>query len=101
MVYLLECLQKTPPPVRICCENRADVDDIHEYLLLKGMEVVAIHRGKDQEEREFAIASFKAGNKDVLIAMDVASMGLDFLDIQHVINYDMPAEIENYVHRIG
>ncbi|AED96061.1 putative RNA helicase transcription factor interactor and regulator CCHC(Zn) family [Arabidopsis thaliana] len=101
IVYLLECLQKTSPPVLIFCENKADVDDIHEYLLLKGVEAVAIHGGKDQEDREYAISSFKAGKKDVLVATDVASKGLDFPDIQHVINYDMPAEIENYVHRIG
>ncbi|GAB2293642.1 DEAD-box ATP-dependent RNA helicase 35 [Dionaea muscipula] len=101
IVYLLACLQKTPPPVLVFCENKTDVDDIHEYLLLKGVEAVAIHGGKDQEEREYAIASFKAGKKDVLVATDVASKGLDFPDIQHVINYDMPAEIENYVHRIG
>ncbi|KAK1378542.1 RNA helicase [Heracleum sosnowskyi] len=101
IVYLLECLQKTPPPVLIFCENKADVDDIHEYLLLKGVEAVSIHGGKDQEEREYAISSFKASKKDVLVATDVASKGLDFPDIQHVINYDMPAEIENYVHRIG
>ncbi|KAJ3693506.1 hypothetical protein LUZ60_008986 [Juncus effusus] len=101
IVYLLECLQKTPPPVLIFCENKACVDDIHEYLLLKGVEAVAIHGGKDQEEREYAIATFKSGKKDVLVATDVASKGLDFPDIQHVINYGMPAEIENYVHRIG
>ncbi|XP_074269688.1 DEAD-box ATP-dependent RNA helicase 35-like [Silene latifolia] len=101
IVYLLECLQKTPPPVLIFCENKVDVDDIHEYLLLKGVEAVAVHGGKDQEEREYAIKSFKSGKKDVLVATDVASKGLDFPDIQHVINYDMPAEIENYVHRIG
>ncbi|KAJ7962813.1 DEAD-box ATP-dependent RNA helicase [Quillaja saponaria] len=101
LVYLLECLQKTPPPVLIFCENKADVDEIHEYLLYKGVEAVAIHGGKDQEEREYAISSFKAGKKDVLVATDVASKGLDFPDIQHVINYDMPGEIENYVHRIG
>ncbi|GAB2214436.1 hypothetical protein Droror1_Dr00018782 [Drosera rotundifolia] len=101
VVYLLECLQKTPPPVLIFCENKADVDDIHEYLLLKGVEAVSTHGGKDQEEREYAIAAFKAGKKDVLVATDVASKGLDFPDIQHVINFDMPAEIENYVHRIG
>ncbi|KAL3738912.1 hypothetical protein ACJRO7_020314 [Eucalyptus globulus] len=97
IVYLLECLQKTPPPVLIFCENKADMDDIHEYLLLKGVEAVAIHGGKDQEEREYAISSFKAGMKDVLVATDVASKGLDFPDIQHVINYDMPAKIENYL----
>ncbi|KAL4559899.1 hypothetical protein LXL04_032045 [Taraxacum kok-saghyz] len=101
LVYLLECLQKTPPPVLVFCENKSDVDDIHEYLLLKGVEAVAIHGGKDQEDREHAISSFKSGQKDVLVATDVASKGLDFPDIQHVINYDMPAEIENYVHRIG
>lgn len=41
------------------------------------------------------------GSKDVLIATDIAAKGLDFPDIQHVINFDMPDEIENYVHRIG
>ncbi|KAK1614160.1 hypothetical protein QYE76_019677 [Lolium multiflorum] len=101
IIYLLECLQKTPPPVLIFCENKTDVDYIHEYLLLKGVEAVAIHGGKDQEERQNAIEFFKSGKKDVLVGTDVASKGLDFPDIQHVINYDMPAEIENYVHRIG
>ncbi|CAO3625043.1 unnamed protein product [Cunninghamella echinulata] len=101
MVYLLECLQKTPPPVLIFAENKNDVDDIHEYLLLKGVESVAIHGGKTQDEREYAITSFKEYKKDVLIATDVASKGLDFAAIQHVINYDMPKEIEDYVHRIG
>ncbi len=244
LVYLLECLQKTAPPVLIfageagaggrrrsgdsgpgkgqagarlhlatwpeaACtsalevpaltlvcslpcpaENKKDVDMIHEFLLVKGVEAVAVHGSKDQEEREWAIQSFKAGGrawtvqawsaggslpgrrmvwgpsqrsaaaagwvaapargvgrcgfadpspalptprppltqppqspqlpsafssapsrscarrcsagqKDVLIATDVASKGLDFEGIQHVVNYDMPEEIENYVHRIG
>merc|ERR1740121_3139607 len=101
LVYLLKCLQKTPPPVLIFCENKSDVDDVHEYLLLKGIEVVAIHGSLDQEERHEAIRSFKEGSKDVLIGTDVASKGLDFPAIQHVINFDMPKEIENYVHRIG
>ncbi|KAJ2958421.1 hypothetical protein NQZ79_g5996 [Umbelopsis isabellina] len=101
IVYLLECLQKTPPPVLIFAENKNDVDDIHEYLLLKGVEAVAIHGSKTQEEREFAIRSFKTYKKDVLVATDVASKGLDFAEIQHVINFDMPKEIEDYVHRIG
>ena len=101
IVYLLECLQKTAPPVVIFCEKKGDVDDIHEYLLLKGVEAVSIHGGKDQEERNEAIASYKSGNRDVLVATDIAAKGLDFADIQHVINFDMPSEIENYVHRIG
>jgi ATP-dependent RNA helicase DDX41 len=101
IVYLLHCLQKTAPPVIIFCERTGSVDDIHEYLLLKGVESVSIHGGKDQEERNDAIKLFKAGEKDVLIATDIAAKGLDFPAIQHVINFDMPSEIENYVHRIG
>ncbi|XP_048226453.1 DEAD-box ATP-dependent RNA helicase 35-like [Ricinus communis] len=99
--YILHCLKKTQPPVIIFCKDKADVDDIHLNLLSEGVDAVAIHGGMDQEEREHAVSSFKAGKKDVLIATDVASKGLDFADIQHVINYDMPAEVENYVHRIG
>lgn len=45
IVYLLECLQKTPPPVLIFAEKKRDVDAIHEYLLIKGVEAVAIHGG--------------------------------------------------------
>ncbi|KAJ2089885.1 DEAD-box ATP-dependent RNA helicase 35, partial [Coemansia sp. S100] len=101
IVYLLECLQKTPPPVVIFAENKNDVDDILEYLLLKGVEAVAIHGSKDQEEREYAMRSYREGKKDVLIATDVASKGLDFPEIKHVINFDLPKEIENYTHRIG
>ena len=50
----------------------------------------------DQEERERAVQLFRGGKKDVLVATDVASKGLDFQGIQHVINYDMPDDIENY-----
>ena len=101
IVQLLPCLQKTAPPVLIFAEKKQDVDAIHEYLLLKGVEAVAIHGDKDQEERSRAVDLFRKGIKDVLVATDVASKGLDFPDIQHVINYDMPDDIEDYVHRIG
>ena len=50
----------------------------------------------DQEERSRSIEQFRKGEKDILVATDVASKGLDFPDIQHVINYDMPEDIENY-----
>ncbi|KDE05983.1 hypothetical protein MVLG_03668 [Microbotryum lychnidis-dioicae p1A1 Lamole] len=101
MVYLLECLQKTAPPTIIFSDNKNEVDDIQEYLLLKGVEAVAIHGSKTQEEREYAIKSFKTGKKDVMVASGVASKGLDFSEIQHVINFTMPKEIEDYVHQIG
>ncbi|ETW85633.1 hypothetical protein HETIRDRAFT_414623 [Heterobasidion irregulare TC 32-1] len=101
MVYLLECLQKTAPPAIIFSDNKNEVDDIQEYLLLKGVEAVAIHGSKSQEERQYAIKSFKSGAKDVMVASGVASKGLDFNDIQHVIIFSMPKEIEDYVHQIG
>lgn len=101
IVYLLECLKKTAPPVLIFCSNQGDVDNVHEYLMLKGVEAMAIHGGKDQEDRKLAIQKFKEGACDVLVATDVASKGLDFPDIKHVVNFDMPKEIEDYVHRIG
>lgn len=101
IVQLLPTLQKTAPPVLIFAEKKQDVDAIHEYLLLKGVEAVAIHGDKDQEERSRAVELFRKGQKDILVATDVASKGLDFPDIQHVINYDMPDDIEDYVHRIG
>ena len=50
----------------------------------------------DQEDRTHSIEQFRSAEKDVLVATDVASKGLDFPDIKHVINYDMPEDIENY-----
>ena len=101
IVFILECLQKTPPPVLIFAERKQDVDAIQEYLLLKGVQAVSTHGGKDQEERGRAVQQFRSKEKDILVATDVASKGLDFPKIEHVINYDMPDDIENYVHRIG
>ncbi|KAF7458134.1 putative DEAD/DEAH box helicase [Cryptosporidium felis] len=100
-VSLLSSLQKTPPKVLIFTENKKDVDEIHEYLLIKGVNAVAIHGGLTQEKRSKSIEQFRGCEADVLVGTDVASKGLDFPNIQHVINFDMPREIENYVHRIG
>ncbi|KAK8806959.1 hypothetical protein WA158_003718 [Blastocystis sp. Blastoise] len=96
-----ECLNKTKPPCLIFCRSQQSVDSLYEYLLLKGIDAVASHGGKSQEERNESIQAFKTGKADVLIATDVAAKGLDFPVVRHVINYDMPDEIETYVHRIG
>lgn len=100
IVQLLEALQKTEPPVLIFAENKNDVDEIHEYLLLKCVDAVSVHGSKDQEERELAMREFRNGKKHVLVATDVAAKGIDLVGIKHVINFDMPA-IEYYTHRIG
>ena len=62
----------------IFAENKSDVDDVHEYLLLKGVEAVAVHGGKFQDEREDAIKSFKSGDKDVLVVCIFLSFFLCF-----------------------
>jgi ATP-dependent RNA helicase DDX41 len=101
MRELTTALAKTAPPALIFAENKRDVDEVHEYLLLKGVLAASVHGDKAQEERNEAIRGFKAGEKDVLVATDVAAKGMDFADIQHVINFDMPKDIETYIHRIG
>lgn len=101
MGMLLDILQKTGPPTLIFCENKGDVDEIHLYLLGKGVGAVSVHGGRDQEDREIAVREFREGKKDVLVATDVAAKGLDFAEIRHVVNFDMPKEIQTYVHRIG
>ena len=63
IVYLLECLQKTPPPVLIFCENKADVDDIHEYLLLKGVEAVAFIGAKTRKKENMQFHPSKQARK--------------------------------------
>lgn len=99
--YLLNALEKTGPPVIIFAKTFHDVDLIHEFLLLKGLSVASIHGSKAQEERSLALDQFRTGKKDILVANDVASKGLDFKEVKHVINFDMPTDIEDYTHRIG
>lgn len=96
LLHIVDTIAKTAPPVIIFCENKNDVDEIAEYLMLKGIELCSLHGDKDQEERNQAIKEFKVGLKDVLIATDIVSKGLDFPDVEHVINYDMPKEVIFY-----
>jgi ATP-dependent RNA helicase RhlE len=65
------------------------------------MKAVAIHGDKTQQERMAALDAFKKGEIDVLVATDVAARGLDISDLPCVINYDLPYNAEDYVHRIG
>ncbi|MES1906878.1 MAG: hypothetical protein MHM6MM_000105 [Cercozoa sp. M6MM] len=98
---MLACLKKTRPPVIVFATHNSDVDDVHEFLLRAGVDAVSIHGKKSQEERRESVKRFRGGEADVLVASDVAGKGLDFPRIRQVINFDMPKEIEDYVHRIG
>jgi len=81
--------------------KKSKVDDIASDCALKGISCQSIHGDRDQEDRENALKDLKKGNVKILIATDVASRGIDIHDITHVINYDFPRNIEEYVHRVG
>ena len=72
-----------------------------DELVRRGIRAAVIHGNKSQGQRQKALEQFKNNQISVLVATDVASRGLDIPDVTHVINYDMPATIEDYTHRIG
>ncbi|XP_037928689.1 probable ATP-dependent RNA helicase DDX43 [Teleopsis dalmanni] len=92
---------KSTDKVIIFCSKRARADDLSSDLSLKGLSTQCIHGSRDQTDREQALADIASGDIQVLIATDVASRGLDIEDITHVINFDFPRNIEEYVHRVG
>jgi len=63
--------------------------------------VKCTHSDREQREREEALQDFKSGKARILVATSVAARGLDISGVEHVINFDMPSSIEDYVHRIG
>lgn len=77
------------------------IEKLSKTLQGRGLQVTAIHGNKNQNQRQRALAQFKLGEINVLLATDVASRGLDIDDVTHVINYDQPASYEDYIHRIG
>ncbi len=71
------------------------------YLDRRGLEAVAIHSDRSQPERTRALESFKSGSIRVLVATDVAARGLDIEDLPHVVNFELPWQAQDYIHRIG
>jgi superfamily II DNA/RNA helicase len=72
-----------------------------EELNDRGFNAAAVHGDLNQEQRERAMAAFKAGKKDILIATDVAARGIDVNDVTHVINHTIPDDHDTYLHRAG
>ena len=89
------------PKAIIFCQTKKMVDVLEERLTGLNYKVEAIHGDMPQSKREKVIRDFKEDATDVLIATDVAARGLDIDDINYVINYDMPDDIDTYIHRIG
>jgi len=82
-------------------ETKRNADFIATYLSEQGFPTTSIHGDRLQRERECALADFKLGRMPVLVATAVAARGLDIKGVKHVINYDLPNNIDEYVHRIG
>jgi len=81
--------------------TRDRADRVGKLLVQGGIRAIVIHGERTQGQRNAALSGFRSGAYRVLVATDVAARGLDIPDVSHVINYDLPEEVENYVHRIG
>ncbi|GER39940.1 dead box ATP-dependent RNA helicase [Striga asiatica] len=82
-------------------ETKKGADSLEHWLYLNGFPATTIHGDRSQQERELALRSFKSGKTPILVATDVAARGLDIPHVAHVINFDLPNDIDDYVHRIG
>ncbi|XP_054479832.1 probable ATP-dependent RNA helicase DDX4 [Anoplopoma fimbria] len=82
-------------------ETKRQADFIATYLCQEKVLTTSIHGDREQREREQALADFRSGKCPVLVATSVAARGLDIPDVQHVVNFDLPNNIDEYVHRIG
>jgi ATP-dependent RNA helicase RhlE len=87
--------------VIIFCRTKMGADRIAERLKASKHSVGVLHSDRNQSERTEALAGFKSGKYEVLVATDIAARGLDIAGVSHVINYDVPENPEDYVHRIG
>ena len=81
--------------------TKLGVDRLVAYLRDRGFDTQAIHGDMTQAQRDAVMARFRSGSLRILVATNVAARGLDIPAVSHVINYDMPGNLEEYVHRIG
>lgn len=94
-------IQKEFGKVLIFGRTKWGVQKLSDELVKRGFRSGAIHGNKRQNQRQFVLEQFKRSEIQVLLATDVASRGLDIPDVSHVINYDLPETLDDYIHRIG
>ncbi|XP_020603001.1 ATP-dependent RNA helicase DDX3X-like [Orbicella faveolata] len=101
--FLLDLLTASGPRslTLVFVETKKGADSLEDYLYREGYDATSIHGDRSQREREAALQSFKSGRTPILVATAVAARGLDIPNVRHVVNFDMPTDIEEYVHRIG
>jgi superfamily II DNA/RNA helicase len=101
MGALMRLVQDEPGTIIIFAKSKERVYQVWRSLHGKKDDVIYIHSDLNQEQRESAVAEFKSGRYRILVATDVMGRGIDVDDVAHVVNYDVPREAEDYVHRIG
>jgi len=87
--------------VLVFTRTKHGADKLVRSLESDGIDAVALHGDKSQGERSRALARFKTGGVNVLVATDIAARGIDIIELPHVVNYDLPYVAADYVHRIG
>lgn len=87
--------------VIVFCKTKQSVDRVTRELVRRNLSAQAIHGDRSQQSRLETLNAFKDGSLRVLVATDIAARGLDIAELPFVINYEMPAQPEDYVHRIG
>eukprot|EP01046_Picozoa_sp_COSAG06_P017747 COSAG06_NODE_1214_length_10237_cov_116.386664_7_plen_587_part_00 len=98
---MLPLLEEVEGRTLLFVEQKKTASWLLSWLTARSVSATAIHGDRTQSEREAALSDFKSGRARVLVATDVAARGLDIAEVKHVINYDMPGNIDDYVHRIG
>jgi superfamily II DNA/RNA helicase len=98
---LKHILQHSPKRVIVFSSSKLKVKDITHHLQRLHLNVAAMHSDLDQSSRDSVMKNFKSGATDILVATDVVARGIDIADIALVINFDIPRDPEDYVHRIG
>lgn len=93
--------QKELTKVIIFGRTKHGVEKLSKILVQNGFAADSIHGNKNHAQRQRSLKAFKENKVQILVATDVAARGLDIADVSHVINYDLPATYDDYVHRIG
>uniref|UniRef100_A0A8C7Y5P7 RNA helicase n=1 Tax=Oryzias sinensis TaxID=183150 RepID=A0A8C7Y5P7_9TELE len=101
--FLLDLLNATGKDslTLVFVETKKGADALEDFLYREGYACTSIHGDRSQRDREEALSQFRSGHCPILVATAVAARGLDISNVKHVINFDLPSDIEEYVHRIG
>lgn len=98
---LLDELNNNQGSALVFARTQSRTDRVARFLETYGINVARLHGGRSQGQRNLALTGFRAGKVRVLVATDIASRGIDVTEIGNVINYDLPQQSEDYIHRIG